>query len=101
MLRFAWKWFGLKKLKALLDKLPANGKKTYISALITLLSVAASFLPEYSELIHITIKYLQEAFDANPAATTATVAGAISTMTGLLHKVLKVSDKALEGLEKK
>lgn len=101
MLKFAWKWFGLKKLKALLDKLPANGKKTYINVLLVILSVASAYAPEYASIIDGTVQYLKDAYEVNPAATIGAVSGAVGTAVGLGHKGLKAAEYFLASLENK
>jgi hypothetical protein len=91
-----WRWFGLKKLKGLLDKIPANGRKTVIGGLITVLGVAGMYFPEYSGLIDQTLEFLRASFEVQPVVTTGTVVTGI----GVLHKVLKALERLLEVVEK-
>ena len=91
MLNFIWKWLGVRQLKGALDKLPMNGRKTAVGVLIVLLSVAATFFPEYAEVLRGGIDFLKTSFESSPILTT----GAVTATIGFLHKILKALETLL------
>ena len=98
MMNFFFKWFGLKKIKELLDKIPGNGRKTVIGVILVLLHIALGFVPgEYGDIIRSAIQFLKENFEAQPILTS----GVVTTTIGVLHKLLKGAEKLLEYVAKK
>lgn len=97
MTKFFWKYFGLNRLKGLLDKLPANGRKTIIGFLVMALAVAASIFPEYADMLRSTAQFLSTEFETAPVLTS----GAVIAFVGLLHKLLKILEIIVEYLQKK
>lgn len=97
MLDFLYKWFGLRALKGLLDKLPQNGRKTAIGIILVVLSVLGALFPQYADMIQSAIVYLQANFEATPILTVGVITAAI----GFLHKLLKAAEVLLEHAQEK
>ncbi len=96
MFKLIWEWFGLKWAKGLLDKLPGKGKKTIVSGIVLILTLALSFVPpEYQALIQSSVDFLKESFVTQPVLTSS----AIGVAVGLLHKLLNALEMLEERLE--
>lgn len=93
-----FKWLLGRQVKAALDALPFNGKKTLLSVITTILTIII-LVGLGSDF------YLKDIIDVlanfggvtllSSAEITALI-GAVSTLVGIVHKVLKAID-ALEG----
>lgn len=81
-------WF-MKKLfgdyaKKLLDYIPANGRKTFLSVALIALSVASQLFPEVSEVLQKAAGFLLQM-----GAEDFRDAGIVGALVGLFHKFLK------------
>ena len=79
-------WIVTKFVKGLLDKLPANNKKTYLGIIITVLSIVVQLWPEnpVSPIIASIINML-----SSMGAEDMSNIGIGVTAIGVVHKVLK------------
>ena len=101
MTNFIWKWFGLSRIKSLLDKIPANGQKTSICYIIILLSAISAVAPQYQDVIGTTVDYLEKSYEINPVETVTAVSAFLASFVTLGHKVLKFAEKIVDHLNKK
>jgi len=86
--RLLWTILGKGRLKKLLDKLPANGKKTVIGVVLMALAVAAEMFPQYSGLAGSIIEFIKDNFESSPLFSS----GALITIVGVYHKIEKILD---------
>lgn len=100
---FFVKQFLLIYVKGLLDKIPGNGKKTFIGILILVLGAVIGALPQYAQYIKPIQDFLNQLDpnlikDANVISLIVSAVGSLISLIGLGHKDLKKMEEKVNGL---